>query len=199
MDVFSSNPMFLGVKLPAVPVNELDSLEKRFFTLEKNALQFLKKCLDYEPSTRDDSTALLNSNYFEGFENWFKPEFEEALKQGSIYYYYIQKTHFFLNIFFLFLSSIDDEDFKMQLLRKPHQSNKSSRDNKKILKNKQRLSIDNTLCEEEEKVSIINEESKYSESKYNNEESYNKSKKVKDEKISKKNSLFTYLQITKKL
>jgi cyclin-dependent kinase-like len=35
MEVFAHNPMFVGVKLPALPNNELESLEKRFFTFEK--------------------------------------------------------------------------------------------------------------------------------------------------------------------
>ena len=52
MEIFSSNPLFVGVKLPALPSNELESLERRFFMFDKGALQFLKKCLDYEPVSK---------------------------------------------------------------------------------------------------------------------------------------------------
>jgi len=78
MQVFRSNPLFMGLKLPeSVPATE--TLAKRFRDWDEGSLSFLENCLRYEPEQRQTCAQLMRHPYFT--EGDFIPRFEAELKE----------------------------------------------------------------------------------------------------------------------
>ena len=79
MKFFHQNPLFVGVKIPEVTDNELETLEKRFANISKSQLEAMSLCLDYDPDRRATCTELMRCEHFETFANDFKDEFKASL------------------------------------------------------------------------------------------------------------------------
>eukprot|EP00164_Ancoracysta_twista_P003333 GFYU01004446.1.p1 GENE.GFYU01004446.1~~GFYU01004446.1.p1 ORF type:complete len:585 (-),score=66.64 GFYU01004446.1:590-2344(-) len=78
MEIFSRNPLFEGQSIPAV--DEVVTLDDRFQDeFKSDALKLLKACLHSEPERRETSTALLNQEFFSGFD-WFEDELRKILE-----------------------------------------------------------------------------------------------------------------------
>jgi len=78
IEIFSQNPYYKGVTFPDIEQN--DSLAARCaeFKLEREFIQVLELCLVNDPQHRATVQDLLATPYFEGFAEWFAPEFKEA-------------------------------------------------------------------------------------------------------------------------
>jgi serine/threonine protein kinase len=84
MEVFRSNPLFIGIKLPE-NVTTVESLEKRFPHWDEDQLSFMKNCLKYEPEARCTCAELMHHPYFteDGFVQWFGEELKSMLERDS--------------------------------------------------------------------------------------------------------------------
>ena len=80
MELFRTNPLFVGVNMPDVSDNDLEPLRGRFPNIEKSQLEVMSLCLDYDPDRRATCTELMSCSYFDGFEEQFAPELEKALR-----------------------------------------------------------------------------------------------------------------------
>jgi len=84
MEVFKSNPLFIGIKLPDnIAVSE--TLEKRFPNWSEEQLSFMKNCLKYEPEQRCTCGELMQHPYFteDGFVAWFEEELKQMLERDA--------------------------------------------------------------------------------------------------------------------
>lgn len=84
IEIFKQNPMFSGVELPQPQDHELQTLEKKFPTIDKDALDLMKLCLHYEPEKRGTYQDLLNHPYFAGIEEWYNKELRGILEKDNI-------------------------------------------------------------------------------------------------------------------
>lgn len=104
MEIFSKNPLYVGVKLPGPGTypgkQTTEPLERRFASMEKSQLSILKvhhigdvglldsvinthlvqKCLRYEPDERLTATKLLQHPYFSGFAEWYQHDLKSAVQ-----------------------------------------------------------------------------------------------------------------------
>eukprot|EP00949_MAST-11_sp_MAST-11-sp1_P004270 g4270.t1 len=83
VELFSKNPLFVGVKMPKVAPEEVEPLQDRFPGASAAQLEAMKMCLDYDPDRRATCTELMKCSYFEGFAEKFAPELENALMLDS--------------------------------------------------------------------------------------------------------------------
>ncbi|XP_018010814.1 cyclin-dependent kinase-like 4 isoform X2 [Hyalella azteca] len=80
MKVFSSNDFFRGLKLPETGIRE--TLEAKMpASISTDALDFLKKCLDVDPSKRMTCKQLLTHPYFDNFSYSLPEEEIERFNQ----------------------------------------------------------------------------------------------------------------------
>ena len=84
MDVFKSNPLFVGIKIPEV-VQSTETLDKRFPVYPKDQLGFMKQCLKYEPEARCTCSELMQHPYFteDNFVAWFDGELKQMLERDA--------------------------------------------------------------------------------------------------------------------
>ena len=84
LEVFKSNPLFVGIKIPEV-VQCTETLEKRFTAYPKDQLNFMKQCLKYEPEHRCTCSELMQHPYFteDGFVAWFDGELKQMLERDA--------------------------------------------------------------------------------------------------------------------
>ena len=84
MDIFKSNPLFVGIKIPEM-VQCTETLEKRFPIYPKDQLAFMKHCLKYEPEHRYTCSELMQHPYFteDGFVAWFDGELKQMLERDA--------------------------------------------------------------------------------------------------------------------
>jgi len=79
MQLFSKNPLFVGVSVPAVGHGELESLERRFPNLDKAQLHAMSLCLDYDPDRRATCTELMRCEHFQSISKEYGNEFKTIL------------------------------------------------------------------------------------------------------------------------
>jgi cyclin-dependent kinase-like len=84
IEIFKQNPMFTGVELPQTHHEELQTLEKRFPTIDKDTLDLMKLCLHYEPERRGTYQMLIDHPYFNGIEEWYNKELKAILEKDNI-------------------------------------------------------------------------------------------------------------------
>jgi hypothetical protein len=101
MEVFSKNPLYVGIKLPVVV--KVEPLERRFPQFHPRALGLLKvrmllatpgspsarhtlaqRCLKYEPAERATPAELLEDPYFEGCAEFFEQELRKAAFKDKV-------------------------------------------------------------------------------------------------------------------
>eukprot|EP00741_Cyanophora_paradoxa_P024926 tig00000056_g24062.t1 len=82
MELFSSNPLYQGIKIPDFP--ELEPLEKRFASMAEEQVAFMRDCLHYEPERRKECGDLLRHPYFgEGFADQFEGELRAIMEKDG--------------------------------------------------------------------------------------------------------------------
>lgn len=84
VDIFKKNPLYVGIELPKS--YDLDSIEQRFSTPQQRyMLDFLLKCLHYDPENRDSCAELLASSFFknQGFDTWFEEELRQIMEKDA--------------------------------------------------------------------------------------------------------------------
>jgi cyclin-dependent kinase-like len=82
VEVFKRNPLYAGMKLPDVEIEE--TLATRFAELDRSALSLMEACLRLEPEKRDNVQQLLQHAYFKGFKHWFDIEHKKDLERDRV-------------------------------------------------------------------------------------------------------------------
>ncbi|XP_041252779.1 cyclin-dependent kinase-like 2 [Onychostruthus taczanowskii] len=82
-ELFYKNPLFAGMKLPEV--KELESLEKRYPKLPRDALDLAKECLQIDPDKRPSCAELLQGDFFnkDGFAERFTQELKQMIQKDA--------------------------------------------------------------------------------------------------------------------
>ncbi|XP_039566411.1 cyclin-dependent kinase-like 2 [Passer montanus] len=82
-ELFYKNPLFAGMKLPEV--KELESLEKRYPKLPRDALDLAKECLQIDPDKRPSCAELLQGEFFnrDGFAERFTQELKQMIQKDA--------------------------------------------------------------------------------------------------------------------
>jgi cyclin-dependent kinase-like len=73
------NPAFKHIKIDKIE----DDLDRKFKSINADALDLLKKCLVMDPAERQDCNSLLTHQYFEDFNEAFEEEIQQLLELDS--------------------------------------------------------------------------------------------------------------------
>jgi serine/threonine protein kinase len=73
------NPAFKHIKINKIE----DDLDRKFKSINADALDLLKKCLVMDPNERQDCKSLLTHRYFEDFTEIFEDEIQQLLELDS--------------------------------------------------------------------------------------------------------------------
>eukprot|EP00966_Prymnesium_polylepis_P177351 4107386-Prymnesium_polylepis.1 len=84
MEIFRSNPLFIGIKIPE-GITATENLNSRFPQYPKDQLEFMKACLKYDPGDRCTCEELMQHRYFtdDGFVSWFEEELKQMLERDA--------------------------------------------------------------------------------------------------------------------
>lgn len=86
MEIFYSNPLFNGVKLPNPKKSEMRTLEQRFSKASPEILEILKMCLVCDPEKRSTCSELLKHRYFANLEEWYNTELKQIMEREGLFY-----------------------------------------------------------------------------------------------------------------
>ena len=94
LDVFKSNPLFNGIKIPE-SLSATETLDRRFPQYGRELLSFMKSCLRYEPEHRATCGELMEHEYFteDGFVAWFEGELKQMLDRDAADFKMRQKKY----------------------------------------------------------------------------------------------------------
>ena len=85
VEVYNNNPMYRDVELPKPSSEGIVSLDSRYKTnISKEALSFLKTCLNIDPNKRDTYEELLEHPYLSSYKQWYETDFQLLLDQDNI-------------------------------------------------------------------------------------------------------------------
>lgn len=84
-EMFQRNPMFRNIQIPHIEESHLQTLDMRFKdTIPKDALDFIKMCLQYDPSKRATCEQLLQSPIFNSVRDWYETELQQIIEKDRI-------------------------------------------------------------------------------------------------------------------
>ncbi len=78
---FNGNSLFHGVKLPEV--RDLESLEMKYPSFDKATIDFIKKCLELDPTRRQTCEDLMGHAYFDEIRATFEKELRDAVRKDD--------------------------------------------------------------------------------------------------------------------
>ena len=78
---FHSNPIFEELKLPEI--TNKTPLEEKLEEVEEDAMEFLKRCLSLDPSSRGECRGLLEHRYFDEIREWYSEEISQLVELDS--------------------------------------------------------------------------------------------------------------------
>ncbi|KAG2373913.1 hypothetical protein C9374_011578 [Naegleria lovaniensis] len=85
IEVYNNNPLYRDVELPKPSSEGIVSLDSRYKTnISKEALSFIKACLNVDPSKRGTYEDLLNHAYLKGYQEWYENDFPMLLDHDNI-------------------------------------------------------------------------------------------------------------------